>query len=471
MPNDKCLFTGKTLDSTTKNEHTIPESLGGKISSKLVSSSGFNEFGGDVFVPEMCDAYLFFMHTLSPLLTSRFRKAQRGMDSHDPSIKGVRLREGGIGFAGPVIQSFDGKGNPTGIMGGSAADLREFAESKNIDTSKWKFKKLNFDEMEFSRDIVTMSPTIELGFLISGLMTFDAFRDDGIPFTRSPSLVHIREAFYEYFQTGQLPQNVRWDKICLGFQFDRVEKLTRLRESVDFQSSKFEHQLFVFGDAISRTVDMVFCAFGIDPYGFRLSSTYTGKPFSYIVVNGILRDVNPSGLLNASYVEGPLCGASELGSFYSIFDRESRDQTYVRELVSGLRGSIICDARLLVEQNASEYVWKRIVQSANNEDVAVSIKSLLVTRIRFLFKSKLNDELEEFIDEKLRCVSVLDHLTEMDPKTGRYTVPRWNSVYEIYVKTIGEIKNQFGDCDAFKRYDGWSEENKIPIEKQTFPSA
>jgi hypothetical protein len=82
---DTCLFTGEELTPTTKQEHTIPKALGGRIKSRFVTSDTFNNFCGARLDFVLKLAYEPLLNQLAPLLP---RTSQPGMMPID--VPGVR---------------------------------------------------------------------------------------------------------------------------------------------------------------------------------------------------------------------------------------------------------------------------------------------------------------------------------------------------------------------------------------------
>ena len=138
-------------------------------------------------------------------------------------------------------------------------------------------------EEEYSASVPIMTPTMMLGFMVSAMMTFDiGCESKNIDsFVRHESIKPLRDAIKRYSQTRKR-RGYPWQKHLVGFQLDRLERLRRMRDSVAFPKTDFEHRLFAVGDMPSRTVDIVWEVFGLEPYGFRLTDQYRGRPLSLI---------------------------------------------------------------------------------------------------------------------------------------------------------------------------------------------
>ncbi len=62
-----CLFTGERLTTCTKEEHTIPQCVGGRIKSRYVSCTRFNEAAGRTVDPAISSFYITIFNKLAPL--------------------------------------------------------------------------------------------------------------------------------------------------------------------------------------------------------------------------------------------------------------------------------------------------------------------------------------------------------------------------------------------------------------------
>src|SRR5271166_6319473 len=90
-----CLFTGEALTPTTKVEHTIPRSLGGRIKSRVVSCDSFNARCGERLDPYLARRYAHLMNVLSPLLSQEHRTGQLTVDAPGEPA-GLVLVEGAL---------------------------------------------------------------------------------------------------------------------------------------------------------------------------------------------------------------------------------------------------------------------------------------------------------------------------------------------------------------------------------------
>ena len=441
----KCLFTSTELNDSTDLEHTIPKSLGGKIATRAVSSSAFNTFGGNEFVGEMKDAYLHLIHTLNPMFSSELRKKRIKVEAEH---KGVWLASGGIQQVGPVIEEYDKKGNPVSVLARNEREAREFAEKKGIQLEETVAK---IDIGKTCLETVTISPRVEIGFLVSALMTIDHFRDQSNGFTRSDCISEIRNLVNSYFKERQLPA-ADWKRICLGMQFERCDMLNRLRDQASFTKSQYEHQIFVNGDPRSKTVDLIFHVFGNEPYGYRLSRNFEGPAFAYTVINGVFSSGGHSDLIEIEPIDGPMCGIFETGSFHE-------PTAYRQELIAGHRAAIIPEARLFVESNGARFVHERFMHHANAIDHAFSIRDLVKRRILHLFSEKVDSEFTLALEEALRKASLCESEITRDESTGEFNIPNPETWFNGYVSCLRAMADLFGPCDGLRSRTTWTEKD------------
>ena len=92
---DTCLFTSAPLNESTKVEHTIPESLGGRVRSSVVSSTDFNEGWGETLVPALKKPYAMIMNRLGPLLPGIHQSGQLRVDVRGEA-PGLALDDEGV---------------------------------------------------------------------------------------------------------------------------------------------------------------------------------------------------------------------------------------------------------------------------------------------------------------------------------------------------------------------------------------
>ena len=139
MP-DRCLFTGQELNSQTRIEHAIPESMGGRIKSRRVCSSDFNNQSGAFCDNSLRQAYRLIQARLAPLLPSFCQPPNTKAISSDVT-SGLVIEPGGvIGLRGNQVLKRDEDGRPKQILGKDEASVKKLAERSGMPievTVKW----------------------------------------------------------------------------------------------------------------------------------------------------------------------------------------------------------------------------------------------------------------------------------------------------------------------------------------------
>ena len=226
----KCLFTDEELDTTTRLEHVLPRSLGGRIRSREVSSSTFNERCGDYLDNTLKAVYAPIMNRLGPLLSSEFKVGQVRVDVPGEA-KGFILEDGGVLTRENVIViERDEDGHPKSILGPSKQSLRKIISQ----IAKQK-KEIVVSEVPASTATVVyqrvpvIAPEIDLAALKSALMAFDlALRGTAHGFTRSPALQGVREMVRDAVASRQINGELM-NRFSLGLQYDKLDLIKQLR--------------------------------------------------------------------------------------------------------------------------------------------------------------------------------------------------------------------------------------------------
>ena len=107
-----CLLTGQELNSQTRNEDAIPESKGGRIKSRWVCSSEFNNQSGSFCDTSLGQAYRLIQLKLAPLLPSFCQPPNATAISSD-MLNGMVIEPGGVvGLSGNQVLERDDAGRP-----------------------------------------------------------------------------------------------------------------------------------------------------------------------------------------------------------------------------------------------------------------------------------------------------------------------------------------------------------------------
>lgn len=306
-----CLFTGERLTPTTKEEHTIPEALGGRIKSRFVTSSEFNNLCGTRLDFVLKLAYEPLLNQLAPLLP---RNCQPGMMPIDvPGDKpGLFLEGGRLTRQNILIVEKDGLGRPKAAVASDENALKKLARSMKKNSDEMRLSEVKATEATtYYKKVPIVSREIEIVALKSALLTFDhLLRGSLDQFTRHPALAPVRE-FIRDAVIGQRPDSKMLGELSFGLQYEKRGLYDRLRGQIGVPATEFEHVMFASTEARKQTLELVWLVFGFDPFGFQICPWSHGS-FTYAVVNPVLRDEGYSGPHRLSNPGEPLCEPTDL---------------------------------------------------------------------------------------------------------------------------------------------------------------
>jgi hypothetical protein len=285
-----CLFTGKALTADTKREHTIQQAVGGRIKSRCVSCNEFNRMAGDSCDRSFAASYAPVFNRVGLLTHSSHKIPQYAAEIPGEPGKFV-FRPGGILVRQrPYIAERDDEGRPKTVYGADRGELRRLIETSNPDPTAFKLSVVPaVPKTEASFDTGLFNLSTEIAALKAILLTFDhQLSGSHLQFTRSPQLIAVRELVRLFVIDRKLDQHC-YDKTVLGLQYDKMSELQRLRQLAHAPMTPFEHIMIACGNVATRTLDAVWWVSGIDPYGFRLSTNWTERPFTYLLVSGVMK--------------------------------------------------------------------------------------------------------------------------------------------------------------------------------------
>lgn len=387
----RCLFTDEELDGETREEHTIPRSLGGRIRSREVSSSTINNCcaGMDGL---FADVYGDTMAILGPLLPTESRRGSRTVrvDGHPGNF--VVDGFGRLDLRGPAIMARDEQsGKPTVVMGSDHASLERIA-SQSMSGQVWTERCLppNLDATELRRPV--SAPAFEIAALKATLLSFDhLLRCRPDRFTRLPELRDAREFVRDCILGAQIDARLL-GHYSLGLQYDGEYPglYRRLRSAVLFPESPFEHVLLASANPATRTLDLVFWAFRTDPYAFRVCSNWQGEAFTYMIVNGILAGTTCSEAiqLDGSYL---LAKATRWRSYrYVTLATPPDEGQVIRDRLFEQRCNLYRQAVDYVERHCDDHVLQPIQEMASlNKDGDHRVRSAIAKRLQIAFNSRI----------------------------------------------------------------------------------
>ncbi len=447
---DTCLFSGDDLNSSTKVEHTIPESLGGRVTSRRVTSSCFNEKWGNITIAALKAPYALLMNKLGPLLPTahKTRLIQIDVAGEVPGLsldkEGVMTREGfQVAARDPVTK------RPRAFVGTDEKGMR-----KNI-------RQLGVKDDQITKSILPattanhflmgkvpiISAEIELASLIATLLTFDELLY-GSPnrFTRSVEFAPIRKFVWSAVKNGSFGDSKKLSCYSLGLQYENLPKLLKLRDQVSHPKSAFEHVLFASANFATRTVDLVWLVHGFDPHGFRVHD-WQGGSFTHVIVNGILKDTTCSGLVEIP-TSSLLCRPTNRCAFREKALSQQEGEAILNE-ISKKRLEACEKAVYLVEMTADDFIIEMLKNAGNIIGGNTPLKEIVIHRLCGRYGRKANDsgfkdEIEQIVNSHLnslpkakseQCYSVEDESN----------VVEWDVWLAFYRKCLDEVVSWYGN--------------------------
>ena len=193
-----------------------------------------------------------------------------------------------------VIERDPATKRPTAVLGVEVPAMRRIIEQNSRPGATERRTNVmppNLDVLSSKRAVLCSE--IELAALKSVLLSFDhLLRGDPDRFTRSPALQSVREFVRRSVMADGPVDNLLMQRFVLGLQYepDYLAVYEALRRETGFPETPFEHVLIASANPATRTMDLVFWAFRVDPHAFRVCDDWRGDAFTYVAVNGILAD-------------------------------------------------------------------------------------------------------------------------------------------------------------------------------------
>lgn len=385
-----CLFTGVALSPTTKVEHTIPESVGGRITSRLVTCDAFNEKAGKHIDYTLKLVYEPMLNVLSPLLPRTFQAGKMQVDVPGEA-SGLVMEQGRLSRDKPIITK-DDEGKPLSVSASNRKPIDQIARSLGKDPAALHVSSLPATTSPvFLKKVPVICRDVELAALKAALTTFDVLLSHSdLRFTRLPACEQARRLLHSAVINNHIERDLL-GSISLGLQYEKLGLYQRIRAKCGVPVTPFEHVMYVASYPASKCLDIVWNVFGVDPFGFRLSTEWRGDCFGYVFVNPILSDTHPSEPIPFTPTDELLCLPTERRSLPQ-FAKED-EMRNILDLVSSERRRSYADAVQLVEMSADQHIaecMKENAQLATGMDK--SAQSQIMLRLGRMFGRKQHEE-------------------------------------------------------------------------------
>jgi len=446
-----CLFTGEWLSEATREEHTIPRVLAGRLKSKVVSSDGFNNACGSKIDRFLYEPYEAMMCQLGPALASGHRGG--GYDVVDPATghKYVVDGEGRHGFRRTKVVERDQAGYPTRLQGQDPERIRQIYEQTHGKTGRLDLSRVPAAPVGpmTRKPRLFFMPATEVGVLKSLLLTFDHLLwGTDRRFTRHGDLAPVREFVRSSVMGGEPVDLAKLNRFSLGLQYEILPEVEKARQRVGLPRTEFEHVMVVSGDPARKTVDAVWLIADTDPWGLRLADAWSGAYFTGVFVNGVLRGTSASGPL---WLDFPCieCSPTMRRCLPSEFPSEQamqRERAYSEVL--GKRKEAYRRAVWYVEMNCDHAVVQAITEIAIlDRDGGHSILSAVTDHLARLYAFRIEKEREldrfnSIIERRASGIRKSVSAQTAD-RFGRNSVD-WGTWLPFYRSLLGDMILQFG---------------------------
>ncbi len=297
-----------------------------------------------------------------------------------------------------------------------------------------------------------LSPQIELALLKSGLLTFDALlHNESNRFTRSPILNPLREKLRDIIMKDADPTQFLFE-VSLGIQYEKRDLLCKIRKQVAFDHSSHEHFLIVSAHPPTRTLDLIVFLFDVHPYGFRLSKNWREGEFTYVVVNGVIRETGISGLVSlpSTYL---LCQPTLRRCTLSLLPSDEDRQMAQQEVLDN-EAHAIQKAQYHVLMKADSFVQKSFsyaalpAQDEPNKRMA-DVMRICLTR---LYESRLSENKTQFDHVVAECLcelssAIKDETVENESDLENISWDEWIGIFRKIVNQLCPILGYPGDSE------------------------
>lgn len=398
-----CLFTGKELNDETRLEHTILRALGGRIRSRKVSSTEFNNKTSDKFDKSFSDQYKLILSELAPLLPKELAPGALTLVSED----GERTYKKVAGITelnGMVVTKRGTDNKPKSILFPNSEKMLRKLQEQLQWTLFLKMENVPLpDEISFLRNC-KLEIEAHISALKCFLLTFDHMLQEKKfrCFTRDFQLEPIRNFLKTVICDEQKIDVVELNRFYFGIQLDKKQLIDKLLKRAKHSPVPYEHTLIVTTDTPHKSLLGIWSVLGIDILGFQLSENWQSDPFTVIITNPIFKNENVSFYTFDDESLETLCQRTP----YKCFGIVSRNQEFKDMMVAYFTSSRIQaykDAVLFLEMHADDFLWEQFAYIASCHSSGISIALLLRIRLKRLYANVYEEnELESCLDEELQ---------------------------------------------------------------------
>lgn len=298
----KCLITKIDLPPETIDEHTIPQSIGGRIRSKIVICSEVNNKLSHFCDDKLAKTFHIYMNLLSHKLPSNSIPPPL-IDTYDDPFLGKKVSVKLEGTSPSLNKDINPK-YENGIRQKELNNIlpgQNIEELKNSPNSEIDLLDLSVFNMELNHN-----PYVELALLRAGIFSFDHYfqLENYENIIRSQSIentINVLKYFIDH--ESILRKNIC--RIFFGFDFSLRPEIDTLLKTNNLAPCEYSHILILRTNADTRLIHLIFYAFSREPYVFLIGENWEGLTNTFIIENPIIK--GKSSYLKKLEHHTPLC--------------------------------------------------------------------------------------------------------------------------------------------------------------------
>lgn len=385
-----CLFTGEKLTDKTRIEHTIPKALCGRIRSRHVTCSKFNEKSG-VFDAKFASQHKLVLNVLAPLLPKEFYPGEIPV-TLDNGWQAIQ--DSGITKLKNVIfaERYPSKKPKVCYLPDDPKAITRITKKNRLHYNREKVTKALLPGKIAHFDNQLFSTLAEVSIVKCILCAFDEVCQNKYPdfvFTRSADLAPIREFIASTITQGNKDVDINMlDRYYLGLQLDD-RQICKSLKLFNHNKEKFEHIILISSNSATKTIDVLWNIFGFEIHAVRLAENWHGERFCGLITNPIFLNGSCDSIVKRGE-ENPFLTITR--SRYKSFGLSSPPANEAPYILSEIRERAYYDAIRLVENTATDFQRKNFQYYIDNmSDTSMTLSDFIISRLQKIYMFSYNE--------------------------------------------------------------------------------
>lgn len=366
--------------------------------------------------------------------------------------------QGQLTMRGATVVERDPQTNrPTAVLGADEAALRRIVDQCILPgaTEARRMELPPAQEGVFPLRLM-LCAEIEIATLKAALLTFEhLLQNDPGRFTWHDSLAETRNKVQQMVMAGSSVDADFMIRTVLGLQYEKkwLDLYQRLRISVPFPETPFEHVIIASGNPGSRVLDLVFWAYRTDPYAFRFHG-WSGAGFTYLAVNGILRGTASSEAYRLPCNQ--LLGEPNMRRSHLLIKGpvDAAEREAMRQEIFDYRAGLCREALDYVERHCDDIVRENLDRYARlNSGGDRTVSNAIRERLKLFFGRRIAEDVAR-LEFDATVDGVLSDAPEvmLPPENGDDS-PDWAYWLQLHRKGLDALRDRFGLPGEFFRAD------------------